>query len=87
MQQLERDTAALVRPYVFLVQRQLHLNVSHALHPEIRLNDIYKFGSYLIENTLVLHYQDQLVNVLQGNYCLCCGNYGNTYRIHGLGKI
>jgi len=69
MQQPERDTATLVPPYVFLVKRQLHLNVSHALHPEIRLNDIYKFRSYLTENTVVLHYQDQLANVVHGNYC------------------
>jgi len=69
MRQLERDTAALVPPYAFLVQRQLYLNASHALHPGIRLNDIYKFRSYLTECTLVLHYQDQLGNVVQGNYC------------------
>ena len=82
MQQPERDTAALVPPYVFLVQRQIHLNVSHALHPEIRLNDIYKFRSYLTENTVDLHYKDQLANVVHGNNCRLlwelCENIQNT---------
>lgn len=81
MQEPERDTAALVPPYVFGVQRQLHLNVFPALHPEIRLNDIYKFRSYLTENTVDLHYEDQLANV-QGNNCRLlwelCENIQNT---------
>jgi hypothetical protein len=38
----------------------------NGLQTEFLLNNIYKFGSYMIVNTLRLHCEDQLVNDVGG---------------------
>jgi hypothetical protein len=32
--------------------------------PEVHLNNIEEFSPYIIENTTILHYKDQLVNAV-----------------------
>jgi hypothetical protein len=43
-------------------------NLIHLINPlkhEVHLNNIYKFSSYFKENTMRLHYKDQMVNIVQ----------------------
>lgn len=50
-----------------------------SLQPEVHLKNIWKFGSYLKENTLGLHYIDKLPNIFSDNNRSVLGK---SYDIH-----
>jgi hypothetical protein len=70
----------------FQFQPDIRITIS-PLKTEFLLNNIYKFSSYLTENTLRLRYKDQTLNAVQGKKTLFIVRTIRNAQIHSVGRI
>jgi hypothetical protein len=78
-----------MKPINYKVLRFLTSSILYfvSFKPEIHLIDIYKFSSYLTEDTLRLHYKDQLVYAVSwNNSCLFWQSHETRKDSHSVGK-